>query len=94
MVLIIHQLTNGKPAAFFSFSFYVREIRPIRTYNDPKKNAKATISCLKKRREKGGRLSVCLHMRFNYEVKIQIETRKIGRGIAVMPPVPITTCLI
>ena len=53
-----------------------------------RKNTKATITCLKKK----GRLSVCLHMQFKYELKFQIEIRKIERGIAVMPLVLIT-CL-
>ena len=59
-------------------------------YNDPK-NTKATILIINLlEKERGSSLSVCLHMRFKYDDKFQIETRKIERGIATMPLVPIT----
>lgn len=39
------------------------------------------------------RLPLCVHMRFEYEVKIQIEIRKNEQGMAVMPLILVTTCL-
>ena len=46
--------------------------------------------------KKKNELSVCLHMRFKYEVTISDRTRKIERGIALlmMPLVLITTVLV
>ena len=81
-MFVIHQPTNGKPVSFFFVERYDR-------YNDPKKYKSDHILSEKKER---GRVSVCLRMRFKYEVNFQIETPKIERGIAVRPLVFITTC--
>ena len=56
-----------------------------------RKNTKATITSPKKKFSGG--LSVCLHVRFKHEVKIEIEIRKIERGIAETMPFTIFTIL-
>ena len=63
-VLIMHQPTNGNQALFLCFLFerYDR-------YNDPEKY-KSDRNLSEKKITKEGSLSVCLHMRYKYEVKI------------------------
>ena len=70
--------THKLKAGLFNFLFLSERYG---RNNDPK-NTKATITCLG---EKKGRLSVCLHMRSNYKVKISDRKLQIERGIAGMP---------
>ena len=67
-VLIMHQQTNSMPDFFFS-DRYDR-------YNDPK-NTKAAIPCLKKLKQ-AGRHWICLHMRFEHEVKFRSKLAKLS----------------
>ena len=78
----------------FSFSSFVREIWSIQRSG---KITKAAMPFLKKKRKKR-RVLRFLHIHTcgsNMRLKFQIETRKIERGIAVIPHllVLITTCL-
>ena len=77
MVLIMHHPTNGKPALFVASC--PRDMTDATT----RKNAKATITCLKKQ-NKIGSLSICVRMLLKY-IKIHIEIQTIERGTAVMP---------
>ena len=84
----MHQPTNGKLA--FLFYFFVREIWPIQRSGKIQKRPQLVW---KRRGGEEGELSVCLHMRFKYEVKLSDRNCKIERGIAVMLLALITTCL-
>ena len=83
-VIFLHERTpTNKPQAGLIF--------PPRDYdrkNDPKKT-KAATTCLEKNE---GRLSVCLHMRSKTRLKIQIDNRKIQRGIADIRFFPVFLC--
>ena len=57
-----------------------------------RKNTKAAITCLKKKTEKEASLTFVCTCGSKMRLKFQIETRKIERGIAVIPLVLITTC--
>ena len=83
----MHQPINGKPAPVL-FIFCSREMTDKRI----RKNTKATITCLKKRRSSGAGFPFVCTFGSNTRLKFQIETRKIKRGIAVMPLVLITAC--
>ena len=63
-MLIMHQPTIGKPAFLF-FCFCPRDMTNIKI----RKNTKVGITFEKKKKKKG-RLSVCVNMRFKYDVKI------------------------
>ena len=77
----MHQPTNWKPAFLF-FCFCPGDITEIEIMT--RKNTKAIITCLQKKKGKG-RLSVLLHVWSKYKVNFQIQKRKIERGIAEMP---------
>ena len=85
-MLHMHQPTNGKPAPFFLLERYDR-------YKG-QKNTNATITCLKNRVSNGAGFPFVCTCGLNTRLKFQIETRKIERGIAIMPPVLISTCFI
>ena len=77
----------------YSVNFVFRE--RYDRYNDPK-NTKATISCLTYGGVGAGCPFVCTYIHTcgsNTRLKFQIKARKIERGIAVLPLVLITTCL-
>ena len=86
-VFIMHQPTNGKPAPFLCIFCWTNM-----TDTRIRKNTKATITCLKKRRSSGAGFPFVCTFGSNTRLKFQIETRKIKRGIAVMPLVLITAC--
>lgn len=75
---IMHQPTSGKPTPILLFETYYR-------YNDLK-NTKATITCLKERGGGGERAFslVCTIGSSTRLQKIQNETSKVERGIAVI----------
>ena len=62
VVFIMHQPTNRKPLPSIFCSRHDR-------FNDPKQY-KSDHNLSEKKKKKRGRLSVCLHMRFKYKVKI------------------------
>ena len=62
-------------------------------FNDPEKYKSGHNLSEKEGGGEEGELSVCLHMRFKYEVKLSDRNCKIERGIAVMLLALITTCL-
>ena len=63
----MHQSTIGKPV---SFSFLTERCDQ---YKDPK-NTNVGITFEKKEEHKKGRLSVCVHMRFKYDVNFSDQT--------------------
>ena len=71
----MHQSTIGKPDIFcFSCESYDQ-------YKGPRKYKNGHN--FRKKRKKNGRLSVCVHMRFKYDVKFSDRTSQNWRSIAV-----------